>query len=142
MATASASSAIPNIGSAIPGFTSTGAFQFKPPETFSGKREEFEEWGWPLKAYLSLIHPAYSAKMNEAELHNTSLPDEFFRNPDGSINQNVVQMSTNLHYILVTSCKGQAAVCLRQSSDPNGFENWRILITRSQFQREPRQSAS
>ena len=91
MATTAASYSATSIGSVTPGFSSSGAFQFRPPKSFSGKREEFEEWSWTLKAYLSLIHPSYSAKMNDAELRKDPLPEEFFKNPDGTYNQTVIQ---------------------------------------------------
>ena len=76
------------------------------------------------------MHPAFKSYLEKAEKSVTALQDDFFQNIDGSMNTQLVEMSTTLHFILITLCEEQAATCLKQSSEPNGFENWRILHQR------------
>ena len=40
-------------------FSSSGPFQFAAPSSFDGKRENFEEFSFKLRAYLNLMNPRY-----------------------------------------------------------------------------------
>ena len=127
----SSAGAAPVFNTIAPGpFNAGGAFQFRSPKPFSGKREDWEDFSWQLKAYLSLIRPHFHSVMDKAEKLQEPVGDSFCQNPDGSVNETLMEMSTSLHFILVNSCEGQAATFLKQCSEPNGFESWRQLHQR------------
>ena len=41
-----------------------------------------------------------------------------------------VQLSNNLHYLLVSTCDGPASTICRQNMQGNGFEKWRLIHVR------------
>ena len=117
-------------GSGGIGFSSSLPFQFAPPSKFSGKREDFEEFSITLKAYLNLIDGTFGSTMLQAEQTENEINDDFFRNPDGSFKDKLVQMATSLQFLLVTLCTGSASAFIRRDMSPNGFESWRRLHRR------------
>ena len=48
-------------------FGSGGTWQFNPPKEFSGKKEDFEEFSFKLKAYLILMDPEYQIDLQAIE---------------------------------------------------------------------------
>ena len=117
-------------GSSGIGFSSSLPFQFAPPSKFSGKREDFEEFSFTLKAYLNLMEGTFGSTMLQAEETENDITDDFFRNPDGSFNDKLAQMATSLQFLLVTLCTGSASAFIRRDMSPNGFESWRRLHRR------------
>ena len=46
------------------------------PEKFTGKLEEWEEWSWQVKSYISLFHPEVTEVMDSAEIAAATFTDE------------------------------------------------------------------
>ena len=117
-------------GSSGIGFNSNLPFQFTPPSKFDGKREDFEEFSFTLKAYLNLMDKTFAGTMVQAESSDTEIGDAFFMLPDGSANIKTLELATTLQWLLVTLCTGSASAFIRREQSPNGFESWRRLHRR------------
>ena len=50
------------------------------PEKFTGKVEEWEEWSWQVKSYISLFHPEVTEVMDSAEIAAATVTDEKLTN--------------------------------------------------------------
>ena len=50
--------------------------------------------------------------------------------PSQAVAEQRVQLSNNLHYLLVSTCDGPASTICRQNMRGNGFETWRLIHTR------------
>ena len=48
-------------------FSVTGPWQFNPPKEFGGKKEDFEEFAFKLKAYLSIMNASYTEDLRRIE---------------------------------------------------------------------------
>ena len=108
-------------------------FQFAPPASFSGKKEDFEEFAFKLKAYLALMDVTYLNDLEAIESRpDTEIDDETFKNPDGTYKQDLVDKATTLQWLLVMLCSGTASVILRRDVQQNGFESWRKLCKKTQ----------
>ena len=105
-------------------------FQFAPPASFSGKKEDFEELAFKLKAYLALMDVTYLNDLEAIESHpDTEIDDDTFKNPDGTYKRDLVDKATTLQWLLVMLCSGTASVLLRRDVQQNGFESWRKIWT-------------
>jgi len=127
----------PNIfTTATAGFTNVqqvglaGPLQFQSPPTFNGKREEFEEFAFKLRAYMSLINPRYNKIMSELTERTEPVEEAEFFSQAGEINAEMYQMAVQLHWILITLLSGSASTFLRRETSTNGFECWRKLCQR------------
>ena len=56
-------------------FDSTQALKFPAPRSFSGKEDEFEQFSFKLKGYLSLSNPRFRQLMNEARDRTTPIQE-------------------------------------------------------------------
>ena len=89
-------------------FSQTGPFQFHSPKEFNGKREDFEEWAYKLRAYMSLINPDYNAHMLALQEKEDEVSQDMFKKRDGSEDTTLVQLAVHLQWMLVTLCTGSA----------------------------------
>ena len=90
------------------------------PEKFTGKLEEWEEWSWQVKSYISLFHPEVTKVMDSAEIAAATGTDEkltVLEQSEEAIT-GLVAISRQLHYLL------------SQITGWNGFETWRLLTQR------------
>ena len=95
--------------------------------------QHFEEWKRKMVAYFGLQDSEFPRLLRTAETSNMEVTDALLR--DGVATpqeaQLWVQLSRDLHYILVSVCSGQAAVLCRQhSTQAQGLETWRQLHNR------------
>ena len=70
------------------------------PEKFTGKLEEWEEWSWQVKSYISLFHPEVTEVMDSAEIAGATFTDEkptVIEQSDEAI-IGLVAISRQLHY--------------------------------------------
>ena len=109
---------------ATPGPT-MGSMRFNPPRNFPGKEEEFENFGYKLRAYLALSNPKFKKLMNEAQESETPIDFDLLE-ADEQL------MSAQLHNMLITLCDGPAARIVQRNDNEfdNGFETWRLLHRR------------
>ena len=115
---------------AVGAFTQVGPFQFQPPREFSGRREDFEEFVFKLRAYLSLINPEYDTHLTALQDRADELTDVDFQDDQGRPKQDLIQMSQHLQWLLVSLCSGSASTFLRRETTMNGFESFRKLCQR------------
>ena len=117
-----------------PAFSSSGPFQFAAPSSFDGKKENFEEFSFKLRAYLNLMNTRYQEALKGIDGNlDQEITDDHFKLPNGTIDTTLVQMAHNLQYILVSTCSGAANTFLRRDDTLNGFESWRKLNVRYQL---------
>ena len=107
---------------AVGGFNQVGPFQFQPPDKFSGKREDFEEFVFKLKSYLCLINPKYLPHLVALQDRKDEVTEDLFKDADGEEDDELIQMSVHLQWLLVTLCSGAASTFLRRETTTNGFE--------------------
>ena len=70
--------------SGTPGFTASGPFPFMPPTSFNGKREDFEEFAFKMKAYLQLMDTQYANIFSDIEENlNTEITEERLTDVEG-----------------------------------------------------------
>ena len=113
-------------------FSPSGPFHFAAPKEFSGKKEDFEEFSFKLRAYLCLMDPKYNDDLNAIELNpDLEITDANFIDSSGTVKTDLLQRSTSLQWILVGLCSGSASAQLRRESNTtDGFESWRKVIIR------------
>ena len=111
-------------------FRHVGPFQFNTPKEFSGRREDFEEFVFKLKAYLGLVNPEYRVHLSALQDKTEELTDEYFMDEDDNPKLHIVQLSTHLQWLLVSLCSGPSSTFLRRDSTENGFESFRKLCQR------------
>lgn len=107
-------------------------YKLQPPY-FTGDYATFEEWKHKRVAYLGLQNSEFPRLLQTAEAADIAVTDELL--VEGASNMEEarlwVQLSKDLHYILVSVCSGQAAVICRQhSTQAQGLETWRQLHAR------------
>ncbi len=112
-------------------FTNRGPFNFSPPDRFSGKKEDWEEFAFKLKAYLGLMEPKYFEELQVVEDHvDVELLDDMFRDETGAPREEIQQRALHLQWILVSMCGGPASTQLRRETTKNGYESYRQLCKR------------
>ena len=66
-------------------FTSGGPWQFTPPKDFTGKKEDFEEFAFKLKAYLCIMNPQFGIDLQKIEENgDTDIVEDHFNDSDGN----------------------------------------------------------
>ena len=104
-----------------------------PPPHFTGEYATFEEWKHKFVAYLGLQNSQFPRLLQVAETFDQPVTDELLA--DGAANRAEadlwIQLSKDLHYLLINVCQGQAAVLCRQHTlQAVGLETWRQLHRR------------
>ena len=104
-----------------------------PPPHFTGEYATFEEWKHKFVAYLGPQNSQFPRLLQIAETFDQPLTDELLA--DGARNREEadlwIQLSKDLHYLLINVCQGQAAVLCRQHTlQAVGLETWRQLHRR------------
>ena len=107
-------------------------YKLQPPY-FTGDYATFEEWKHKMVAFLGLQNQAFPQLLQTAETSPMQVTDQLLM--DGATTQEEgrlwIQLSRDLHYILVSVCSAQAAVLCRQhSTNAQGLETWRQLHAR------------
>ena len=116
--------------------SSAGTKPFAPPRGFDGRIEDWEDFSYKLKAYLSLQEPDFGDCMDKIETSADPVVDEdkFFwtRLEDGSniVSERTMGMSRTLQYTLIMLCSGPALTIVKTAHTQNGFETWRLLSQR------------
>ena len=102
------------------------------PEKFTGKLEEWEEWSWQVKSYISLFPPEVTEVMDSAEIAAAAVTDEkltVIEQSEEAIT-GLVAISRQLHYLLSQITTDSARLIVRGNTGLNGFETWRLLTQR------------
>ena len=106
-------------------------YKISPPR-FNGEYSTFEEWKYKMTAYLGLQDPDYNRLLRQSEQSTGSVTNDQLENaaPSQQVAEQWIQLSNNLHYILVSTCDGPASTIGRQNMQGNGFETWRLIHAR------------
>ena len=93
------------------------------PEKFAGKLEEWEEWSWQVKSYISLFHPEVTEVMDSAETAAATVTDEkltVIEQSEEAIT-GLVAISRQLHYLLSQITTDSARLIVRGNTGLNGL---------------------
>lgn len=106
-------------------------FRIAPPR-FTGSYTTFEEWTYKMTAYLGLQDPAYNTLLRQSENATNVLTDRALETAASTQaeGRQWLQLSTDLHFLLVNTCEGSVATIFRQTIRGNGFETWSLLHQR------------
>ena len=106
-------------------------YKISPPR-FSGEYNTFEKWKYKMTAYLGLQDPDYNRPLRQSEQSTGAVTNDQLENaaPSQQVAEQWIQLSNNLHYILVSTCDGPASTICRQNMQGNGFETWRLIHAR------------
>ena len=98
----------------------------------TGEYNTFEEWKHKMTAYLGLQDPAYNRLLRQSEQSQLAVTNDQLETaaPSHAIAQQWIQLSHNLHYLLVSTCAGPASTICRQNMQGDGFETWRLTHAR------------
>ena len=100
----------------------------KPP-IYSGKEDEWNEWSFVMKSYLSLLSTHVPALLTSAE-NPTESPDMSIATIRATLTEDGVTTAEKLFHVLVMNVRGPALAVIRGITDMNGALAWRALITR------------
>ena len=104
-----------------------------PPPFFTGDYSQYEEWLFKLQAYLGLIDRDFDMVLQLAHAATRQIEDADIRAHirDPTQAAKAVDLSRDLHYILINICQGAAATVVRQNRyNANGCETLRLLHNR------------
>ena len=104
-----------------------------PPPFFTGDYCQYEEWLFKLQAYLGLIDRDFDLVLPLAQVATRQIEDADVRTHilDPTQASKAVDLSRDLHYILINICQGAAATVVRQKRyNANGCETLRLLHNR------------
>ena len=96
-----------------------------PPPFFTGDYSQYEEWLFKLQAYLGLIDRDFDMVLQLAQIAARQIDDADIRAHirDPTQATKAVDLSRDLHYILISICQGAAATVVRQNRyNANGCE--------------------
>ena len=96
------------------------------PPRFTGEYNTFEEWKYKMQ------DPAYNRLLKQSEQAQLAVTNDQFETAAHSqaIAEQWIQLSNNLHYLLVSTRDGPASTICRQDMQGNGFETWRLTHAR------------
>ena len=99
------------------------------PEKFTGKLEEWEEWSWQVKTYISLFHPEVTEVVDSAEIAAATDTDEkptVIEQIEEAMT-GLVAISRQRHVLLSQTTIDSARLIARGNTGLNGFETWGLL---------------
>ena len=101
------------------------------PDEFNGKMEQWQEWSWQVKAYVSLFEVEALRVLVNAEVADASITDDALKclkaNDSELGDTEIVEFSRHLHRLLTRITSGSAQLVVRRNVELNGFETWRLL---------------
>ena len=101
------------------------------PDEFDGKMEQWQEWSWQVKAYVSLFEVEALRVLVNAEVADASITDDALKCLKASDSElgdtELVEFSRHLHRLLTRITSGSAQLVVRRNVELNGFETWRLL---------------
>ena len=101
------------------------------PDEFDGKMEQWQEWRWQVRAYVSLFEVEALRVLVNAEVADASITDDALKCLKASDSEledtELVEFSRHLHRLLTRITSGSAQLVVRRNVELNGFETWRLL---------------
>ena len=98
------------------------------PRPFSGKYEDWEDWSWTFKTYLHMMEPVLAPYVDKAEDLPLEIADaDLAEEGNEQLSRQKLAFSRKLHYLLALIAKDGAKLIVKQNTNSNGFETWRLL---------------
>ena len=107
----------------------------KPP-IFYGKDDEWNEWSFAMRSYVSLLSTHVPALLAGAE--DSTNPDMSMTRIRTTLTDEGVAAAQKLLHVLVMNVRGPALAVIRGITEMNGALAWRALITRYALNTAPR----
>ena len=111
-----------------------GSARLPLPDKFDGKMENWEDWSWQVKAYVSLFKVEALRVLEDAETARSPITDDILERLEVDttelVDTELVKFSRQLHYLLTQITSGSARLVVRGNTELNGFESWRLLARR------------
>ena len=111
-----------------------GSARLPLPDKFDGKMENWEDWSWQVKAYVSLFKVEALRVLEDAELARSPITDDALERLEADttelVDTELVKFSRQLHYLLTQITSESARLVVRGNTELNGFESWRLLARR------------
>ena len=107
----------------------------KPP-IYSGKDDEWSDWSFVMRSYVSLLFVHVPALLAGAQ--DTSSPDMGMTRIRATLTEDGVTAAKKLFHVLVMNVRGPALAVIRGITDMNGAWAWRALSTRHAPNTAPR----
>ena len=98
------------------------------PPIYSGKEDEWNEWSFVMRSYVSLLSIQIAALLAEAE--DPTSPDMSMSRIRTILTDEGVAAAQKLFHVLVMNVRGPALAVIRGITDMNGALAWRALISR------------
>ena len=97
----------------------------KPP-IYSGKEDEWNEWSFVMKSYVSLLSTHVPALLTGAE-NPVASPDMSIATIRATLTEDGVTAAKKLFHVLVMNVRGPALAVIRGITDMNGALAWRAF---------------
>ena len=111
-----------------------GSARLPLPDKFDGKMENWKDWSWQVKAYVSLFKVEALRVLEDAELASSPITDSALERLEADttelVDTELVKFSRQLHYLLTQITSESARLVVRGNTELNGFESWRLLARR------------
>ena len=104
------------------------------PPAFGGRDEEWPDWSFVMKAYLSMMGEDLARALDDIETVNTVISSAILEARVPGISP----LSRQTYYQLAMTCKGTALGIVKAVERNNGVEAWRRLCQRYQPDAGPR----
>ena len=99
----------------------------KPP-IYNGKEDDWNEWSFVMRSYLSLLSVHIPALLASAE--DATNQDMSMARIKATLTDNGLTAAQKLFHVLVMNVRGPALAVIRRITDMKGALAWRALITR------------
>ena len=110
-----------------------------PPKEFNGKKEDFEEFQYRLRAYVILNDVSFEKELDHLENNPETVIHDGFTDQSGNVLHDELRRSKKLQYLLTSLVSGAAQHVIRRGTSTNGYESYRQLILK--YKIAPRQRA-
>ena len=90
------------------------------PETFKGDANEFADWQFIFKSYMSCVNPLFAELLERAEASKVPVPNRFLK-------ENERAMSSQLYFVLVMLLRNRALDIAYNAGVAEGLEAYRRL---------------
>ena len=109
-----------------------GKLRLPMPGKLSGKLEDWEDWSWDFRTYLSMFLPDSTTVMDRIGANSDVVIEDGHLEVAGDpqATNSRISNARRLHYVLANLCTDSARLVVRQNTGCNGYETWRRLYSK------------
>ena len=118
---------------AVPLAFGLGQLKLPTPKEFTGKSEDFDDFSFKIKSYMSTFDARSGYLMTQSESETTSITDDMLDNFESKLATAPAVPSTTLArqlYFVLFGLVANSITTLKSVKDNNGVEAWRLLHLR------------